>query len=513
MSRSSSEVRGAVIGSGFGGLAVAIRLQSAGIRTVLFEARDQPGGRAGVFCDKGFTFDMGPTVITAPQAIDELFGLSQRSMGDYVDLLPVKPFYRLLWHDGDVLDYGLDMPETLAEIRRRNPSDEAGYLAFLDFSRRNFEAGYTELVAKAFLRLGDMVRVAPKLIALRSDRSVYESVARYIQDDRLRQALSFHTLLIGGSPYETSSIYTLIHYLERKWGVHFPKGGTGALVQALVRLFTDLGGEIRLSCPVRRLDVETRGSKAVHRIIADGWTGEPFDFTVSNADLYHTYATILGHDPRAKPIQRRLQRMRWSMSLFLIYFGTDRRYPDIAHHSIVFGPRYQALLKEIFHGTSLPEDFSLFLLAPTVTDPSLAPSGCETFYVLSPVPHLGHAKLDWDSVGTAYAERILAYLERFLPDLRKHIVTQRIVSPLDFERNLGAYMGNAFSVAPLLSQSAWFRPHNRDPRIPGLYIVGAGTHPGAGVPGVINSAKATSRVILEDLAGAPDGFMSLPTHG
>lgn len=494
-----TSTRAAVIGSGFGGLAAAIRLQAAGIETTLFEASDRPGGRAASFEEKGFVFDAGPTVITAPQSLEELYALAGKRMADSVELLPVSPFYRLLWHDGDRFDYGLDLERTLEQIRARNPRDAEGYLRFLEYSKKNFEAGYTELVAKAFLKLRDMAAAAPKLLTLRSDRPVYRSVAKFVEDERLREALSFHTLLIGGSPFETSSIYTLIHYIEKEWGVHFPRGGTGALVRALAELFESLGGRILLSTPVTRIDVEGANGRARHRLTAEGWEGEPFDLTVSNADLHHTYAKLLGHDRRAAPMARKLERMAWSMSLYVLYFGVDRTFDDLKQHTIIFGPRYEGLVREIFHGDRLPDDWSLYLHAPTVTDPSLAPEGCTTFYALSPVPHLGRAKVDWDEVGQGYGDRILEYLERFLPGLRDHVVVRSQFTPKDFERKLGAYLGNGFSVAPLLTQSAYLRPHNRDRRIPGLYIVGAGTHPGAGVPGVINSAKATARVVLSDL--------------
>jgi len=491
-------MRAAVIGAGFGGLAAAIRLQAAGLRTTLFEALDGPGGRGIQFCRNGFVFDAGPTVITAPECLEELFALTGRRLAETVELLPVRPFYRLAWHDGDAFDYGVELEQTLEQIRRRDPLDVDGYRRFLEFSRRNYEAGYGELVATAFLRPWDMLRVAPQLLALRADRPVFRTVCRFVRDDRLRQALSFHTLLIGGSPLETSSIYTLIHYLERQGGVHYPRGGVGALVAALAGLFEALGGEARWSTPVRRLAPAPGGRR--HEVIADGWNGPPFDVVVSNADLHHTYAGLLAGDERAAPMRRRLERMRWSMSLFLIYFGTDRTWPELRQHTILFGPRYEGLLREIFHGRRLPDDFSLYLHCPTVTDPSSAPPGCASFYALSPVPHLGRAPIDWAAEASGYAERILAVLERtLLPGLRGRIVVRSVVTPEDFRARLGAYLGNGFSVAPLLRQSAWFRPHNRDPRIPGLYLVGAGTHPGAGVPGVINSAKATARVILDDL--------------
>jgi phytoene desaturase len=490
--------RAAIIGSGFGGLAAAIRLQAAGIPTVLFEARDKPGGRAYVYEDQGYVFDAGPTVITAPHCIEELFEVAGRRMQDYVELLPVEPFYRLSWEDGDSFDYVGDGDAMEAQIARRSPEDAEGYRRFVDYTSRVFAKGYEQLAATPFLRFFDMVRVAPDLAKLRADRSVYDAVARFVKDEHLRQALSFHSLLVGGNPFDTSAIYTLIHYLERKWGVFFPRGGTGALVNALVRLYEELGGELRLSSPVRHIELD---DSRVHRVTTDAVEGEPFDLVVSNADLHHTYATLYRGEPAAAKTQKKLERADWSMSLFVLYFGTDVTY-DVAHHTVLFGARYKELLHDIFEGSELPDDFSLYLHAPTVTDPSLAPPGCGTFYVLSPVPHLGHANIDWQATAPAYADRILGALERHMPGLRQHIVTQRWFTPEDFRTELSAYHGSAFSVAPKLTQSAWFRPHNRDPKIPGLYIVGAGTHPGAGLPGVINSAKATVSVIAADLAAS-----------
>jgi len=492
-------VRAAVIGSGFGGLAAAVRLQARGVETVVFEARDLPGGRAYVYRDRGFTFDAGPTVITAPQCIEELFAEAGRRMEDYVTLLPVDPYYRLVWPDGDAFDYVGRQEQMEAQIRERCPGDLEGYRGFVEYARRVFVKGYEELGAAPFLRFADMVRVFPDLVRLRADRTVYGTVARFVEDERLRQALSFHSLLVGGNPFETSAIYTLIHYLERRWGVFFPRGGTGALVQALVRLFEELGGEVRLSTPVRGVTPPDGNGRRGHRVETDRG-GEAFDLVVSNADVHHTYARLLGRDPRGAAMGRRLERMDWSMSLFLVYFGARKRYPGLAHHTVAFGRRYEGLLHDVFHGTRLPEDFSLYLHAPTVTDPSMAPAGCESFYVLSPVPHLGLAPIDWETAGPAYADRILEWLEeRLLPGLRGRVVTRRIFTPLDFQGELSSFQGSAFSVAPTLTQSAWFRPHNRDPRIPGLYLVGAGTHPGAGLPGVINSARATVKVIAEDL--------------
>ncbi len=496
--------RAAVIGSGFGGLAAAVRLQAAGYACVLYEARDKPGGRAYVYEQDGFRFDGGPTVITAPHCLEELFQAAGRRIQDYVELLPVTPFYRLLWDDGDRFDYDNDAQRMLAQIRAKSPSDAAGYERFLEYSRRVFVTGYEELAATPFLRFADMLRVFPDLARLRADRSVYSTVARFIEDEHLRQAFSFHSLLVGGNPFTTSSIYTLIHYLERKWGVFFPRGGTGALVQALVRLFGELGGELRLDTPVERIQLVAAAGGAKdpeHRVCSLGQS-QQFDLVVSNADLHHTYDKLYRGNGAAEQTARRLERLDWSMSLFVLYFGTRRRYDDLAHHTVLFGPRYRELLGEIFAGPHLPEDFSLYLHAPSVSDPSMAPPGCSAFYVLSPVPHLGKADIDWDEVGPKYAKRILESLERrVLPGLRQELVTQHFVTPRSFQRDLSAYHGSAFSVAPTLTQSAWFRPHNKDPKIPGLYIVGAGTHPGAGLPGVINSAKATVGLILGGRSG------------
>ena len=490
--------RAAVIGSGFGGLAAAIRLQSMGFGTVCYEAHDQPGGRASVYEDGGFIFDAGPTVITAPHCLEELFELSGRRMEDYVRLLPVTPLYRLQWSDGVSFDYVADEAGLIEQVRRVSPGDVDGYRRFADYTRRVFEKGYEELGAVPFLSFTDMLRAAPHLARLRADRSVYAQVSSFVKDEHLRQAFSFHPLLVGGNPLDTSSIYTLIHWIERKWGVFFPEGGTGALVRGLVRLFEDLGGTLRLGAPVDRVALQPGPEAPQHVVHAAGLPPEAFDVVVSNADVHHTYATLYRGVAGAERRQRRLERMSWSMSLFVLYFGTNRRYPELAHHTILFGPRFQGLVRDIFRGPRLPDDFSLYLHAPTITDPGMAPPGCEAFYVLSPVPHLGNAAIDWDAIATGYGDTILAALERRLPGLRESIVTRRHFTPADFAAKFSSYQGSAFSVAPKLTQSAYFRPHNRDPDIPGLYLAGAGTHPGAGVPGVVNSAKATCDTIAAD---------------
>ncbi len=489
--------RVAIVGAGFGGLALAIRLQAAGVATTLVDRRDRPGGRAYVYRDDGFVFDAGPTVITAPDCLRELFELAGRRLEDAVELVPVKPFYRLFWEDGVRFDYTNDPALTRAQIERLAPGDVAGYEAFLRYAEEVFEQGYERLAHVPFLDLWSMIRVSPQLVRLGAWRSVHATVARFIREPHLRQAFSFHSLLVGGNPFSTSSIYTLIHHLERRWGVFFPIGGTGALVDALAALFRELGGEIRLDCEAD--EILTCGSRVVGLTAKDGWRGE-FDAVASNADVVWTYRELLRNEPRAARPARRLAGKRFSMSLFLIYFGTRRRHPQLAHHNVLFGPRYRELLADIFERGVLADDFSLYLHAPTVTDPSLAPAGCESFYVLAPVPHLGLAPLDWERVGPRYAERILDYLEtRYIPGLRSDLATLRVFTPLDFRNQLLSHHGSAFSLEPRLEQSAWFRVHNRDSRIGGLYFVGAGTHPGAGVPGVVNSAKATAGLLLADL--------------
>ena len=490
--------KAAVIGSGFGGLGAAIRLQSAGIQTILYEARDLPGGRAYVYEDEGFTFDAGPTVITAPHTLTDLFELSGRKLEDYIGLKEVQPMYRLIWSDGDRFDYVRDEATMVKQIAERSKSDAEGYQKFFKYAEEVFAKGYTELADRPFRRFSDMVAVSPSLIRLRADRSVYKTVSKYVKDDHLRQALSFHSLLVGGNPFQTSSIYTLIHYLEREWGVFFPEGGTHALVRSLVKLFEELGGELRLSTPVKSVDLIKNGNSTKHRVTDDKGSEQDFDFVVSNADVHHTYKKIYASSKVAKKRAKKLEKMDWSMSLFVLYFGTDIAYDDVAHHTILFGPRYKGLLDEIFKGNGLPEDFSLYLHVPTVTDKSLAPEGCSSAYVLAPVPHLGRADVDWDEIAEEYGDRIIEALEVEMPDLRNHIVTRRHITPKTFEKELAAFKGSAFSVAPKLTQSAYFRPSNEDSGIPGLYLVGAGTHPGAGLPGVLNSAKATVDLILKN---------------
>ncbi|MBV8901782.1 MAG: phytoene desaturase [Verrucomicrobia bacterium] len=489
--RLSPHLQAAVIGSGFGGLAAAIRLQARGYHVHLFEMRDKPGGRAYVYEQDGFTFDAGPTIITAPFLIEELFVLAGRKIADYLTIVPCDPYYRIIFPDGRRFDYTGDEARILAEIEKFNPADAAGYHRFVRQSEAIFRRAFIDLADQPFSTIWDMARIAPDLVRLRSHESVYRLICHYLQDSQLRQVFSFHPLLIGGNPFQASSIYSMIHFLERKWGVHFAMGGTGAVVNALVQLFREMGGTLHLNSPVSQILVE-RG-RAIGVRLASGVEYRTA-LVVSNGDTANTYRKLIAPEWRRKWTDQRLQRMRYSMGLFVLYFGTDRTYPDLAHHTIILTERYGELLKDIFSRKVLASDFSVYLHAPTRTDPTLAPEGCECFYVLSPVPNL-QGRVDWAGVKEAYADKILASLERWCPDLRRHVVTRRMMTPVDFEHELDAYAGSAFQFEPVLTQSAWFRPHNVCEDVRALYFVGAGTHPGAGLPGVLCSAKVLDRVV------------------
>jgi len=490
--------RAAVIGAGFGGLALAIRLQSAGIETTIIESRDKPGGRAYYWERDGFIFDGGPTVITDPDCLQQLWALSGRDMADDIELMPVFPFYRLNWPDGTNFDYSNRDDELRAEIARLDPDDVAGYQRFLEYSEFVYEEGYKKLGTVAFLDFKSMIAASPALIKAQAWRSVYSMVSSFVKNEKLREVLSFHTLLVGGNPMKTSGIYALIHKLEKAGGVWFARGGTRMLIAAMVTQFERLGGTLRLDDGVT--EIETQGDKVTGVRTKSGWHA-PVDAVASNADIVHTYRDLMPQSARAQRAARSLVKKRYSPSLFVVHFGLKGTWPGIPHHMIMFGPRYAGLLKDIYDNGVLSEDFSLYLHHPTVTDPSLAPEGCSTFYVLCPVPHMGQFPADWDGhVGEMLKERILDEIQkRFIPDIRSRIVTEFFYAPTDFGRDLSAHLGSAFSLEPVLTQSAWFRVHNRDDAIPNLYFVGAGTHPGAGIPGVVGSAKATAALMLEDL--------------
>jgi phytoene desaturase len=487
--------RAAVIGAGFGGLALAIRLQSAGIDTTILEARDRPGGRAYFWQREGFTFDAGPTVITDPACLQELWRLSGHDIAEDVNLVPVTPFYRLSWPDGTAFDYSNDDAQLGAEIARLNPEDVAGYRRFLKYSEEVYREGYVKLGHVAFLNFASMVRAAPALMKAQAWRSVYSMVSSYVKNEKLRQALSFHTLLVGGNPMATSAIYALIHKLERDGGVWFAQGGTNRLIAGMVTHFERLGGVLRLNDPVEAID--TLGDRVTGVRTRSGFE-IAVDALASNADVVHSYRHLLKGSRSAQRTAARLERKRFSPSLFVVHFGVRGTFPHVPHHSILFGPRYQGLLADIYDHGVLSEDFSLYLHHPSATDPGMAPEGHSTFYALAPVPHLGKFPADWSQVGPVLEDRILTEVARRLgiSDLKDRIVTRFSYAPPDFVGDLNAHLGSAFSLEPVLTQSAYFRVHNCDPAISNLYFVGAGTHPGAGIPGVVGSAKATARLML-----------------
>lgn len=485
-----------VIGSGFGGLSAAARLAARGHQVELFEKRDKLGGRAYVYDIDGFRFDGGPTVITAPWIFDDIWRAAGQRRQDYFQLVPCDPFYRIFDESHRPFDVSADHDAMLRQIAQRNPADVDGYNSFLANSKEIFDAGMA-LIDQPFLNLSDMIGVVPDLIRLQSYRSVYGYVSKFFQDDFLRCCLSFQPLLIGGNPLTAASIYVLIHYLEREWGIHYAVGGTGAIINAFGRLLQELGVRVHLNAEVDRILIEQRRAHGVR--LKDG-TVHKADGVVSNADAAWTYLNLIPAHQRPRNSDRRIKSKSYSMSLFVIYFGTKRQYRDagLAHHNIMMHPDYTGLLREIFRNKDLPKEFSLYLHMPTLTDPSLAPAGGEAFYVLSPVPHLG-ADIDWERQAQSYRDAIMDFLEQnYLPDLQANIVAEHRIDPRHFAGTLNSYLGSAFSIQPTLTQSAWFRPHNRSEDVENLYFVGAGTHPGAGVPGVISSAK-----IVDSLIGDP----------
>ncbi len=490
--------RAAVIGAGFGGLALAIRLQASGIETVLVEGRDKPGGRAYYWERDGFTFDAGPTVITDPDCLRALWKLTDHDMDEDVELVPVMPFYRLNWEDGTNFDYSNDNARLAREIAKLNPDDLAGYEEFLQYSENVWREGYVKLGHVPFLDFKSMLKAAPALMKYQAWRSVYSVVSSFVSDEKLREALSFHTLLVGGNPMATSSIYALIHKLEKDGGVWWAKGGTNRLVAGMVKHFERLGGTVRLGDPVTA--IETAGNRATGVTCASGWH-QNFDAVASNADVMHSYRDLLTGNRRGPREAAKLAKKRYSPSLFVVHFGLKGTFPDIPHHMILFGPRYKGLLDDIYKHGVLPRDFSVYLHHPSVSDPGMAPEGHSTFYALVPVAHRGKLPVDWNTAGPALEKRVLDEVaKRLIPDLHERIVTKFHYTPFDFAHDLNAHLGSAFSLEPVLTQSAYFRTHNRDDEITNLYFTGAGTHPGAGIPGVVGSARATARLMLTDLA-------------
>jgi phytoene desaturase len=497
VARTDTRPHAVVIGAGFGGLAAAIRLGARGYRVTVLERQDEAGGRASVFRQDGFNFDAGPTIITAPFLLEELWSLAGKNFADDIELHSVSPFYKIHFSDGAVFECASDPDFMREQVRKLAPGDLAGYEKFVALSEAIYKIGFEQLAHKPFGSFTDMLRILPDLVKLSGYRSVAGLVNQHIRDKRLRIALSFHPLLVGGNPLNTSAIYCLILYLERKSGVHFPRGGTGALVQGMVGLIHGQGNIVRTGATVTRILVENGKAAGVE---LQGGEAMHADIVVSNACAGWTYKNLLAGHKRKRWTDKKISKAKFSMGLFVWYFGTNRQWHDVPHHSILLGPRHDELLRDIFDRKTLAGDFSLYLHRPTATDPDLAPPGCDGFYVLSPVPNL-LGNIDWSVMAERYRAIIETSLnETVLPGLTGSIVTSKIMTPQDFESRYLSLHGAGFGMDPRLLQSAWFRPHNRSEEVKNLFLVGAGTHPGAGVPGVLSSARVLDEVVPDAVA-------------
>ncbi len=482
-----------VIGSGFGGLSAAIRLASAGHKVSLYEKRDKLGGRAYQYELNGFKFDGGPTVITAPYMFDELFALGNRQREDYFELLPIDPFYKIFDDKGRAYNYYRDLDRAKSEVAKISPRDVKGFEKFVKSSVEIFEK-YHPLTEKPFLSAQEMLEIIPGALKMGTYLPTYHYAARFVKDEFLRRICSFHPLLIGGSPFDTPAIFDLIIQFEKEWGIHYARGGTGAIVNALGSLFQEMGGSIQLNTEISEILIENGRASGIR--FSDGGIHKA-DEIVCNADVSFAYKNMIAKKHRPQKIDLYIDNLSYSNSLVVIYFGTKKRYLDsqLSHHNIIFNKKYRRLLKNIFKGKKLSDDLCIYMHMPTYSDNTIAPEGCESFYVLSLVPHLD-ANIDWNEIGPTYNDKILGFLEEnYLPDLRNNIIAQHSINPLHFKHTLNSYKGAAFSVKPSLIQSGWMRPHTKSTFYKNLYFVGAGTHPGAGVPAVIASGKIAANMI------------------
>ncbi|RED12902.1 phytoene desaturase [Pontivivens insulae] len=491
-----------VIGAGFGGLAAAMRLGAKGYRVTVIDRLDMVGGRASSITKAGHRFDLGPTIVTVPQVFRELWQATGRRFDDYVDLTALDPFYEIRWPDGSHFTASGSTEAMRAEVERLSPGDLKGYDRFLKDSERRYAFGFEDLGRRSMHKLWDLIKVLPTFGMLRADRSVLSHAKRRVRDKRLQMALSFHPLFIGGDPMHVTSMYILVSYLEKQFGVHYAQGGAGAIALAMARVIQEQGGRLMLDTEVS--EITTDGDRVSGVRLADGDTLRA-GLVVSNADAGHTYLKTLKCKKKRWTDRRLKSRTRWSMGLFVWYFGTkgtSDMWPGAGHHTILNGPRYEGLLNDIFIKGKLADDMSLYVHRPSVTDPSVAPDGDDTFYALSPVPHLGHKDpVNWAQEAESYRQKVQAVLEeQLLPGLGDHLTAQHILTPADFETRYLSPFGSAFSIEPRILQSAWFRPHNISEEIEGLYLVGAGTHPGAGLPGVIASAEVLGSLVPEAVA-------------
>ena len=488
--------RAVVIGAGLGGLAAAMRLGTRGYRVTVLDRLDRAGGRGSSITQEGHRFDLGPTIVTVPQVFEDLWAACGRDFRKDVDLRPLEPFYEIRWPDGSRFNAWSDDDRMRDEVNALSPGDLAGYERFLRDAAKRYAVGFEGMVAKPMHRLADTIKALPDFVRLRADRSIYSHVATRIKDERLRMALSFHPLFIGGNPARVTSIYALVAHLEKQYGVHYANGGVQSIADAMVRVIRAQGGLIRQGAQVDEIVIRDGAAQGV-RLTGGETVASPL--VISNADAGHTYAHLLRNHPRKRWTTPKLDRKRWSMGLYVWYFGTKGtagKWADVGHHTILSGPRFKGLLRDIFLNGTLSEDMSLYLHRPSVTDPGVAPAGDDTFYALSPVPHLGwkHA-VDWQSEEPIYREKVAKVLEGIMPGFRRHITTELVFTPETFRDRYLSPHGCGFSLEPHILQSAWFRPHNVSEEAKGLYLVGAGTHPGAGLPGVVSSAEVLDKLV------------------
>ena len=494
-----------VIGAGLGGLASAMRLGAKGYRVTVLDRLDSPGGRGSSIWQNGHRFDLGPTIVTVPQVFRELWAACGRDFDADVDLRPIDPFYEIRWPDGSKFTARQDTDAMRAEVARLSPGDAQGYEKFLRDSEARYEFGFEDLGRRPMHKFLDLVKVLPKFGMLRADRSVYAHAAKRFRDERLRMAFSFHPLFIGGDPFNVTSMYILVSHLEKQFGVHYAMGGVEAIAKGMADVIADQGGLVRQGAEVDEILVAKGRATGVK--LTGGEVAEA-DVVVSNADAGHTYDHLLRNARKRRWTGPRLKRSRWSMGLFVWYFGTKgtrAKWADVGHHTILNGPRYQGLVKDIFINGKLSDDMSIYLHRPTVTDPSAAPEGGDTFYALSPVPHLGHDDpVNWAEMAETYRAKVQAILEKdLMPGLGAHLSASEVFTPDTFRDRYLSPHGTGFSLEPRILQSAWFRPHNVSEEMDGLYLTGAGTHPGAGLPGVISSAEVLGKLVPDAVKVTP----------
>lgn len=486
-----------VIGAGLGGLASAMRLGAKGYRVTLLDRLDGPGGRGSAIWQNGHRFDLGPTIVTVPQVFQELWSACGRRFEDDVDLRPLDPFYEIRWPDGSHFTARQDTVAMRKEVARLSPVDAKGYDKFLKDSEARYSFGFEDLGRRPMHKLWDLIKVLPRFVVLRADRSVYAHAARRFRDERLRMAFSFHPLFIGGDPFNVTSMYILVSHLEKQFGVHYAMGGVEAIAKAMSNVIQNQGGLVRHDAEVDEILVKSKRATGVKLTSGEVVNA---DVVVSNADAGHTYTHLMRNVTRRRWTTPRLNKSRWSMGLFVWYFGTKgtrSHWKNVGHHTILNGPRYKGLVNDIFLNGHLADDMSLYVHRPTVTDPTAAPEGDDTFYALSPVPHLGHdTVVDWSEIAESYREKVQAILEdQLLPGLSSKISASEIFTPETFRDRYLSPHGTGFSLEPRIFQSAWFRPHNVSEELDGLYLSGAGTHPGAGLPGVISSAEVLGKLV------------------